>query len=119
MTIQSVDMGKRQPPNQQQPKYWVSVGVSMARSTVPLDFGGYECDVECYWRRVSTSTRQSLETALASKQWQAVSCALDSGDDLGLGLSGTVSLTYVGNSYRFEHLAGDYWSVWLTLRKYA
>ena len=112
-------MGKRQPPQVVNPLYWYSVGVSMARSIVPIDFGGYECDVECYWRRVSTSTRQALETALSTKNWQTISVDCDSGDDLGIGASGTISIKYVGNSYRFQHLHGDFWEVWITLRKYA
>jgi hypothetical protein len=119
MQIESVNLGTRQPPSIDEPSKWFSVGVSMARDVVKLDFGGTQQDIPLLWQRVTSTLKNSLETALASKDWQAVTVVCDSGDDLGYGATGTVTdLLYVGNSYRAQHRYGDYWEVSLTLRKY-
>jgi len=118
MTIAGVNVGTRQPPSVDEPKKWFSVGVSMARDVVKLDFGGTEQDIPLYFGRLTTTLKNSLETALATADGTEITVVCDSGDDLGYGASGSVTLLYVGNSYRAQHRYGDYWEVSLKLRKY-
>ena len=120
MTIESVDVGKRQPPNVDEPRYAYSYGKSMAGDVVKIDFGRGEQDIPMVFSTssVTTTIKNNLETALSTKAWQTVTVVCDSGDDLGYGASGTVTdLIYVGNSFRAVWKYGAQWEVSLTLQK--
>ena len=120
MTVESVNLGKRNPPAPYQPSQAVSMGMAMTGDVTVLDFGREVLDIPLHWDRVSTTNMEALKTALFLKPWQAVTIACDSGDDLGFGASGTVStLIYVANSFRAEKVPnfGDYWRVDFTVRK--
>lgn len=125
MVFGSVDLGVRSRPAVDEPKRWVSYGVSMARVVGQADFEGQEQDIPLTFIMKTETLKNSIDVYLNStvKNFGAASVTLDSGDDLGvaaLGTSGsTVTLYYVGNSFRAEWISGVKWNITFTMRYYA
>lgn len=109
-------VGPRQRPAYNQPRRLMTWGTSTSGDNMAYDTGVTERDIECYFARVEHAVMLNLESFLLPLSGQEISVALDSGDDLGCGLSGTVSLLYVPNTFRAEYRYGTKWAVWVTLR---
>ena len=112
MTVESIDLGKRQPPDENAPHKWTSVGLSMAGDVTKLDFGLTERQKTLTWKRVSAANRDSIEAALLLKEWEQITIVCDSGDTLGNGSTGTVTdFYYVAGSFRSAFLSPGYHTV--------
>lgn len=112
MTVESINLGLRQPPDDDAPRHWFSVGKSMAGDITKLDHGVTEREKTLTWLKVSTANRDSLQAALLEKEWELITIVLDSGDTLGYGATGTVTdQYYVGGSFKSSYLSPGFYTV--------
>jgi hypothetical protein len=112
VTVEGIDLGKRQPPDDNSPVNRFSVGISMAGDVTKLSFGLSERQKTLTWKRVTTANKDALETALLAKEWSTITIICDSGDTLGYGATGTVTDNYyVGGSLKSSFLYPGYHSV--------
>lgn len=111
-----INLGPRQKPATSTPQRLLTWGESVSGDVLVYDAGATRYDIPLYFARVPVATMEALQSFLLGYSGQEIGIALDSGDDLGCGLSGTVSLLYVPNTFRAEYRYGTTWAVWFTVR---
>ena len=120
MTIGGTDYGTRSPAQSvvDEPRRWTAMGVSLARSVQTLDFGGTEQDVPVFFQLMTEANKNTLKSYLMStvKPYGVVAITPDSGDDLGIGASGSVSLIFM--NFKAQWVYGTSWDVSLLFRRY-
>jgi hypothetical protein len=106
MTVGGVTTGKRQPPFVDAPRRVTRWGISSAGVAVKYDSAMNVQDVLLVWLRMVTATKDSLKTALevTAKPGGTVAVVPDSGDDLGVGATGSTNFIYPGG-FRAEYNA--------------
>ncbi|MEW6511883.1 MAG: hypothetical protein AB1428_13105 [Bacteroidota bacterium] len=118
MTIGGVSCGERSNQATRKWKDWVSIGISTSGAVTRTDFGKREYDVAINFNLLPTATVTSLETALQSaKKGGVVAVVPDSGDDLGIGASGSTNLVYM--DYQAQYVPVGYWNVTILFKYYA
>ena len=120
MTINAVDYGPRNGPQiLDLPRRWTSFGVSQAAVVTVVDHAHTEQDIPVKFSVMSATNKDTLKTYLMTtiKPGGAVSVTPDTGDDLGIGASGAVSLTFI--SFDATWIYGTNWEVNILFRKYA
>lgn len=117
MTIGGVNVGARQPPAPITPLRAGNYGISAAGDVQAYDSGRNIQEVVLTFRRLSTSTMNSLKAALEStaKPGGTVAVTPDSGDDLGVGASGSTNFTYTRGGFRADYASAGYWEVTVRL----
>ena len=118
MTIGGVNCGERSNHARRGWRDWVSIGISTSGAVTRSDFGKREFDVPVNFNLLPTATAVSLETALQSaKKGGVVAVVPDSGDDLGIGASGSVNLVYM--DYNATYVPVGYWNVTVLFKYFA
>ena len=117
MTVAGVTTGARQPPFVDEPRRVVSVGRSAAGVVVKFDHAVNVQRVTLVWWRMSTSTKNSLKTALevTYKPGGTIAVVPDSGDDLGVGASGSTNFTYRSMVAEYNEKRPGTWTVTVNL----
>ena len=117
MTVAGVTTGARQLPFVDEPRRVVSVGRSAAGVVVKFDHAVNVQRVALVWWRMSTSTKNSLKSALevTTKPGGSVAVVPDSGDDLGVGASGSTNFVYRGMRAEYNEKSAGTWRVTVEL----
>jgi hypothetical protein len=104
MTVAGVTTGARQTPFVDEPRRITRWGRSMAGTISKYDAAINAQYVTLVWWRMPTATKNSLKTALevTYKPGGTVAVAPDTGDDLGVGASGSTNFIYRGG-FRAEY----------------
>lgn len=112
-----IDLGVRQKPAVSEPVAMLSWGESVSGDVLVYDTGRTRYDIPLHFRRVTAANVALVRDYLRSLAGLEISVTLDSGDDLGCGLSGTVTtLIYVPNTFRSEYRYGTIHEIFFTLR---
>jgi hypothetical protein len=109
-------LGVRQKPSTGQPRRLMTSGESTSGDVLKYDTGFTRYDIPLHFGKVSEANMLLLQAYLIENSDADITVALDSGDTLGLGLTGTVSLLYVAHTFRWEYRYGSTYRVWFTLR---
>ena len=119
MQIGSIQLGRRSNQNViEEPQRWYTAGVSQAAVVTMLDFGHSQQDINIDFETLSLATKDSLKSYLINTvgQYGSVSVTPDPGDDLGVGASGAISLTFV--SFMATRRAFNIWQVNCLFRRF-
>jgi hypothetical protein len=121
MTIGGVSCGERTTVALDQPRRWISAGISKSGAVSVTDFGKTVQEVPIVFRLMSESTKNSLKTALMTSTgvWGTVSITPDSGDDLQVGASGATNFIFLSflAEYEAPGPSGPYWTVTVRVMK--
>lgn len=102
----------------EEPQRWYSAGLSEAADVSRLDFGHKQQDVTIVFATLTEALKNSLKSYLmdTAGQFGTVSVTPDTGDDLGIGATEAVYLTFI--SFQAKRVAYNIWHVTCNFRYY-